>query len=238
MNDFSKTPRIFADQPLSEGMSIVLPENASHYLKNVMRAGEGDFVRLFNGRDGEFVGKITTATKRAVTITATERLLKQPAPPRRVHLMFTPLKKERLDFLIEKAVELGATDLHPVLTQNTDIRKINEDRIKAQIVEAAEQCERLDIPSLHAPADLFVKLAGWNADTPLYAALERTDAPLLRPDLQGDCGILIGPPGGFTADERNKITALPYVRPAALGPNILRSETAAIAALSLMIRGS
>lgn len=237
MNDFSRTPRIFTDQPLSEGASVILPENASHYLKNVMRASAGDFVRFFNGRDGEFAGKITSAAKKSVAIALIQQLRVQRNPNRRIHLLFTPLKKERFDFLIEKAVELGATDLYPVLTQNTDIRKINEDRIKAQIMEAAEQCERLDIPVLHTPADLFVKLARWNADTPLYAALERTDAQFLRPDLQGDCGILIGPPGGFTAEERDKIAALSFVRPATLGPNILRAETAAIAALSLTIQG-
>ena len=237
MRDFSKTPRIFTDQPLSEGAGVILPENTSHYLKNVMRAGEGDAVRLFNGRDGEFSGKITSAAKKAVAIMIDEHLRRQPAPPQRIHLLFTPLKKERLDFLVEKAVELGATDLHPILTQNTDIRKINEDRIRAQIVEAAEQCERLDIPALHAPADLFVKLASWDANIPVYAALERTDAPLLRQGIKGDCGLLIGPPGGFTADERDKIAALSFARPVALGPNILRVETAAIAALSLTIPG-
>src|SRR5690606_14868363 len=138
--------------------------------------------------------------------------------------------------LVEKAVELGATDIHPVLTQNTDNRKVNEERITAQIIEAAEQCERLDIPDLHATQDLFKAVAGWNTNIPVQAALERYDAQPLSSALpEGDLAFLIGPSGGFTEEEKNKLAALSFVRPITLGERILRSETAVAAALSSLL---
>jgi len=233
MEDFTKSPRVFVAHALSEGLSIDITDDAHHYLKNVMRVMKGDTVRLFNGRDGEFVGRIEDTAKKSLNVTIEKRLRAQKNAVRKIHLLFAPIKKERMDFLIEKAVELGATDLHIVLTQNTDIRKINQDRIATQIIEAAEQCERLDIPALHAPQDLFVKMAGWKKDIPILAAIERSDAkPLSKTD--GDCAVLIGPSGGFDAAEKEKLAALTFINPVSLGENILRSETAAAAALSII----
>jgi 16S rRNA (uracil1498-N3)-methyltransferase len=186
-------------------------------------------------RDGEFLARIEAVDKKAVTFTIEQSLRKPRVAPRKIHLLFAPIKKERMDFLIEKAVELGATDLHPVLTQNTDIRKINEERLQAQMIEAAEQCERMDIPALHAVDDLFKILALWNRNIPVVAALERFGAdPLLVQTISGDCAVLIGPSGGFTQDEKEKLAALGFVRPVSLGENILRSETAAAAALAIL----
>lgn len=231
MTDHTKSPRLYLDAPLNEGQTLALTDAAHHYLKNVMRAETGDDVRFFNGRDGEFAARIETIEKKCLTARLEKQLRAQKNPARRVHLLFAPIRKERMDFLVEKAVELGATDLHIVLTQNTDQRKTNEDRLTAQIIEAAEQCERLDIPALHAGEDLFKKLKSWNADIPLFAALERTEAAPLEKQI-GDCALLIGPSGGFTSGEKERLCALPFLRPASLGDNILRSETAALCGLA------
>ncbi len=199
-----------------------------------MRVAEGQVVRVFNGRNGEFVGRIERVDKKQIEITLENRIREQQDPRHRVHLLFTPLKKERMDFLIEKAVELGATDFHPVLTQNTDIRKINDDRIRAQIIEAAEQCERMDIPNLHDATDILPKMAGWAKDIPVWAGIERMGVEPMPRGTEQDCAVLIGPPGGFTTEEKSDIVGRPFIRAVALGKNILRSETAAIAALSLL----
>lgn len=235
MADFTKSPRVYIQDSLSEGISLQFTDGVQHYLKNVLRIMAGDAVRLFNGRDGEFVGRIEDAGKKAISVTVENKLRTQKNPARKVHLLFAPIKKERMDWLVEKAVELGATDLHVVLTQNTDIRKINEERIRTQIIEAAEQCERLDIPTLHAAGDMFKTLALWNKDVPMFAALERFDAAPLRDQANGgECAILIGPSGGFTFDEKEKLASLSFIKPVSLGDNILRSETAVAAALSYL----
>lgn len=233
MTDHTKSPRLYLDAPLAGGQTLLLTDAAHHYLKNVMRAEAGDYVRLFNGRDGEFAARIQSIGKKSLDLLLETRLRPQQNPSRRLHLLFAPIRKERMDFLVEKAVELGTTDLHIVLTQNTDQRKTNEDRLTAQIIEAAEQCERLDIPALHAGEGLFKKLKSWDADIPLFAALERTDAAPLGAR-GGDCALLIGPSGGFTAEEKERLAGLAFVRPASLGTNILRSETAALAGLAIL----
>jgi 16S rRNA (uracil1498-N3)-methyltransferase len=233
MPDFHKLPRLYVQNALSEGHGLSLEGNHHHYLKNVMRTMEGDALRLFNGMDGEFIGRIERTGKKSVELTIENCLRKQPALKRRLHLLFPPLKKERLDFLVEKSVELGATDFHPVLTKNTDVRKINEERIKAQIIEAAEQCERLDIPALHGLQNLPETLSGWNGNVPVLAALERFDAPPVKNiSLTGDAAFLIGPAGGFTEEEKDSLSKNPAIRPVSLGENILRSETAAIMLLA------
>jgi 16S rRNA (uracil1498-N3)-methyltransferase len=230
MEEHYKHPRLHVDQSLGAGRSIVLDAGQSHYLHTVLRKNTDDMVRLFNDRNGEWLSVLHECGKKSVTATC-EKQIRTPhgkIPP--VHLLFPPLAKDRLDFLIEKAVELGATDLHPVITARTEIRKINEARIRTQIIEAAEQCERLDIPALHPIDTLGAILARWKSDMPIYAALERSDAQDFRPG-PGECALLIGPPGGFTEDEKHMLGDLPFIRPVTLGPRILRSETAALTAL-------
>ena len=235
MTDYTKLPRVYVDTPLIESDTIDIGDGAHHYLKNVMRVQSGEEIRLFNGRDGEYLGRVVVAGKKTLSIQIEKKLKPQKNNGRKIHLLFAPIKKERMDFLIEKAVELGATDIHPVFTQNTDMRKIKEDRLNAQIIEAAEQCERLDIPSLHPAQDLFPALAVWNKSVPFLAALERFDAvPLRQIREDGDCAILIGPSGGFTEEEKQKIAALTFIKPVSLGENILRSETAVVAALAIL----
>lgn len=233
--DLTKSPRLFTQSPLTTGQSLSLEGPAHHYLKNVMRMETGRFIRLFNGRDGEYAAKILSTDKKAMTVSLEHCLRAQKTPDREVHLLFAPLKKERMDFLIEKAVELGATHLHPVYTQNSDVRKLNDERIEAQMIEAAEQCERLDVPVLMPSQDLFASLATWNRSILMLAALERFDArPIRERILPGNVAILIGPSGGFTREEKEKISSLSFIQPVSLGENILRSETAATAALSVL----
>lgn len=225
------------DLPMQEGGLVSLADGPFHYLKNVMRLEAGAKVRVFNGCEGEYVATLAKLGKKDGELELGEKLKEQTNTLRRVHLLFAPIRKERMDWLVEKAVELGATDLHPVFTQNTDNRKINPDKISLQIIEAAEQCERLTIPTLHSAQDIFKVLAAWNKSIPIMAALERHDAKPLSSvtPKDGDIAFLIGPSGGFTAEEKEKLSSLPFVTPISLGDNILRSETAVAAALSSLL---
>jgi 16S rRNA (uracil1498-N3)-methyltransferase len=233
MADVIKLPRLYVTLDLAPGAPVAFSDDQSHYLRSVLRLSAGDRVRAFNGRDGEYLCAMDELTKKGAHATATEQILPQPPAPPALHLYFAPIKKARMDMLVEKAVELGATALHPVITQNTEIRQINEDRLRAQIAEAAEQCERLDVPALHPAINLSALNTG---GAPLYACLERSEtAPHLAAAIKpGPAALLIGPEGGFTAEEINFIKALPAVTPVTLGPRTLRAETAAIAALATL----
>lgn len=206
-------------------------------MKNVLRLKPGDFIRLFNGRDGEWLGEIASLDKKEALIQLQEQTKPQPTESGSVHLLLAPIKKQRLDFLIEKAIELRVTDLHPVLTGRTQVRKINAERIRAQITEAAEQCERLEIPTLHELTKLPDKLAAWDQKIPIIAALEYFDAPhISQIELGNDKAFLIGPEGGFEDEEKDLITGFDFVQPASLGESLLRAETAALKCLSLIDR--
>ena len=216
-------------------MELVVSESAHHYLKNVMRLDIGAQIRFFNGKNGEFLGIIKDSDKKRTVLDITKQIKTQRTLSRKIHLLFAPIKKERMEWLIEKAVELGATDLHPVLTQNADIRKLNDEKIRAQIIEAAEQCERMDLPALHPVTDMWKSLASLKS-MPVLAAVERVDAQPIRSAIPaGDVAILIGPAGGFTAEEKERLGKTAGIVPVSLGENILRAETAAIAALSCLL---
>lgn len=231
-NSITKSPRLYTELDLMQGGVIELPKDQAHYLKNVLRKSEGDPVRLFNGRDGEWVYCLQSLGKKSAKARAQEQIRPQTAQSRKIHAYFPPIKKNRMDFMIEKTVELGATDLHPILTQNTETRKINEDRLKAQIIEAAEQCERLDLPVLHPLSDVFTALRP--CDAPIYAAIERIEASGSIENKSTDIAILIGPEGGFTAEEIDRLTDLPNLKPLSLGENILRAETALLKLLCVI----
>lgn len=229
----SKTPRLYVEAALKKGEITPLSPALAHYLRNVLRQGEGDTLRLFNGRDGEWRATLTAIDKKSARAVPQEQIAGQPDNAPRIHLLFAPIKKTRLEWLIEKAVELGATDLHPVLTQNTEMRHLNTERLVAQIIGAAEQCERLDVPALHPLRSLDEALQDWDKTIPLYAALERADMPLLSDmNTPAPCAVLIGPEGGFTAEEKDRLLANPAIQPVSLGPRILRAETAALYVLS------
>ena len=229
--NYSKSPRIYVTDDLSSCNNILLSRDHSHYLMNVLRKNDGDIVRIFNGRDGEFSGKIAVESKKTITLKWLEKIKDQPKPSRRIHLYCPPIKKDRFAFLIEKAVELGVTDIYPIATDRTQNAKINSDKIERYIIEAAEQCERLDIPTLHN----LNNLKYCNFETNTYCAIERHDAPLFHTQTDSDTAIIIGPEGGWTNDEIEYLTNHDNVTIVSLGENILRAETAAIFMLSRIV---
>lgn len=236
-NKTIKCQRLCVDEELTKGAQLSLGLAQFHYLKNVLRMPEGAAVRVFNGRDGEWLSFLSYTGKKEAALCLQECLRAQPEISRRICLAFAPIKKARMDFLVEKAVELGAHELQPVLTQNTEVRTIRDDRLDQQIKEAAEQCERLDLPVLKPLLKMDAFLTTYK-DIPVLACLERTDADLLKNvagGLDRDFAVLIGPEGGFSKEEASLLQKQDNVVPVSLGPHILRSETAALAALSLVM---
>lgn len=231
--DLHKTPRLFIETDLAPGFSVSLQNQQAHYLQNVLRLRTGDNLRLFNGRDGEFSAILTKAVKKEIIVEVAKQIRLQPCRRKTCHLLFAPLKKMRMDMIIEKATELGVSDFCPILTDRTEVRKINEARLRAQSIEAAEQSERLDVPEIHTLESLTEKIQNWNHDIRLYVCLEREKAPLLSEiTFKKSAAFLIGPEGGFTEKERAFLLARKNVIPVSLGTQVLRAETSCIAALS------
>lgn len=235
-------PRLYLDAGLVQGADIPLSAPHAHYLRNVVRCDAGDSLRLFNPSDGEWAATLLFPDKKSVSVRIGGRLRPPVTEARRVHLFFAPIRKERMDFLVEKSVELGATDLHPVLTHRTGVRQINADRMRQQMIEAAEQCERLDIPALHPLCPLkdvlrIFAAEGFGRDATLYAALERHDGavPISSGSGQEDIFYLVGPEGGFDDEEKEELSRLSFMRPVSLGERILRAETAALYGLIRLV---
>lgn len=227
--------RLFVEAPLEAGTPAVLPRGQSHYLVNVMRLSAGAQVLLFNGRDGEWLGELSTADKKAAVVTPLSMTRAQIAEPD-VWLLFAPLKKDRTDFLVEKATELGASRLLPVITRYTQTSRLNTERLQATATEAAEQSRRLSVPEIVAPAALDTLLDDWPIDRPLIYLDETGHGQPLATVLQDGCdgiAFLIGPEGGFTSDELDALGKLTFSVAADLGPRILRAETAATSALAI-----
>ena len=225
-------PRLFVSDDLAVGVPISLKPAQTHYLARVMRRGVGDGVRLFNGRDGEMLARLTEITRNAAICTPDIQLRAQEQEPD-IWLAFAPLKREATELVVEKATELGATRLIPVLTARGVSQRINAERWQAIAIEAAEQSERLSVPEIAEPQRLAVFLANWPAERPLIAAIERLAAPAINP-CSRPVGLLIGPEGGFAPDELELMRRHPFVVSASLGPRILRAETAAIVGLALL----
>jgi len=235
-DEYIKLPRLYVDEELKDNALIPLATEQAHYLKNVLRQKIGDSIRIFNGRDGEWHACLQDIGKKSVTIQITARLKEQPPPPAPLILAFAPVKKARLDFLIEKATEIGVTALQPVLTRYTENRKLNMDRVRRQITEAAEQCERLDIPVLQDAYSLDEFLAYADKDHPVLACIERQDAPPISDVADhGATTLLVGSEGGFSPEEKEDILARQTIKPVRLGPHILRAETACLYALTSII---
>ncbi len=228
---YHKLPRLFIPQPLLLNAHISLTAEQAHYLKNVLRLKTTDQLRIFNGTDGEWLAELTIIEKKSAEAIAIQQLKEQDSPKHKIHLYFSPIKKNRMDFLIEKAVELGVTDLHPIITERTEVRKLNTERIEAQIIEAAEQCERVDIPTLHPIIQLPLFLQNPSFDYTILAALERQEAPLLETQ-DVETGFLIGPEGGFSPEESKLLNDHTKIQAVSLGTRILRAETAALYMLS------
>jgi len=225
--------RLYVTADLHDGAGVPLSGGQAHYLLHVLRAKAGARVRLFNGRDGEWVAELELLGKRGVIARALSRTLPQDAIPD-IWLVFAPVKKTPADYLAQKATELGATRLQAVFTRRTIVTRVNEERLRANAVEAAEQSDRLSVPEIGAPLPLEKLLASWPQERRLCFCDEGGDAkPLAAAAGPAPAAILTGPEGGFDPDERQMLRALPFVTPVALGPRILRADTAALAALAV-----
>ncbi len=227
------TPRLFVDTPLAPGArSIDGP--AAHYLAGVMRMKVGDPVKLFDDTTGEWLAVATSVGRRDLTLDVTECLRPREDVPD-LWLCAAPLKKGRVDWMAEKACELGVARLVPVVTRRTVVDKPNTERLRAHMIEAAEQCGRTALPEVAEPVKLAALLRDWPAERALFFADETGGVPALEAMRAhaGPAAVLIGPEGGFDSDERDAIRALPQAIGIALGPRILRADTAAAAAVAL-----
>jgi 16S rRNA (uracil1498-N3)-methyltransferase len=228
--------RLHVATALAEGNAIAATPAQAHYLVHVMRRGPGDPVLLFNGRDGEFRARIGLIGRGGVNLTVGSRTRRQVPEPD-LWLAFALLKRDATDLVVRKATELGVAALLPVFTARGNTHRMNAERLTSIAVEAAEQSERLTVPTLHPPRPLTALLAGWPADRRLFAATERSTAPgimaVITPG-EGPRALLVGPEGGLTADELDALGAHPFVTAVSLGPRILRADTACIAGLALL----
>lgn len=231
----SHIPRLFVDQPLTAGENLALPVEQSKYLLRVMRLLSGASVRAFNGKDGEWMCELLIDGKTAILAPSTQT--RDQTAALNLTLLFAPIKKARTDFIIEKATELGAGAIQPVFTDYTQSSRVRVDRMEHLVIEAAEQTERMDLPTVLEAKKLTQILSEWNPDTPLIFCDEGADAsPMtkLGDKLIGSgAGLLIGPEGGFSPKEREMLRHHPFVIPITLGPRILRAETAVVSALTL-----
>jgi 16S rRNA (uracil1498-N3)-methyltransferase len=235
--DFS-SPRLFVDEPLRKGAKVELSHDQANYLLNVLRLREGARVLVFNGRDGEFSANVAPASRKSADLTIGARLRAQEFAPD-LDYLFAPLKHARLDYMAQKAVEMGVRRLRPVMTRRTQVNRINLERLRANAQEAAEQCGVIWLPEILPEETLQKTLDHWPVERllvfcdedalqadPLTALAGRTGA--------GGVALLIGPEGGFEEEERAAILQQPHVLRLSLGPRILRADTAAVAALALI----
>ncbi len=237
-SNLSTTPRLFvggfAKAPLAVGAELALPAPQSHYLAQVMRRQIGDIVRVFDGASGEWAARVVVLGKKAVTLTV-ERLTTPQEQVADLWLCAAPLKRGRIDWMVEKACELGVARVVPVITARTIVERLNPDRLLAHMIEAAEQCGRTAVPELAEPVKLAVLLRDWPPDRTLFFA-DESGGQLMAQAIKGGglrAAILIGPEGGFTPDEGQAIRANPAAIAISLGPRILRADTAATVALGL-----
>ena len=229
--------RLFVEAPLAAGGRLDCTPAQANYLSNVMRMRAGDALLVFNGRDGEWLARVAEARKGRCTLEAETQARAQTGGPD-IHYLFAPLKKARLDYMVQKATELGVARLQPVMTRRTVAERLNGERMRANVIEAAEQCGVLRLPELCEPEKLSAVLKDWPGSRVLVFADEAASlaSPLeaLADIAQGPAALLIGPEGGFDGAEREMLRALPFVRAISLGPRIMRADTAAVAALALM----
>ena len=236
--EFAKI-RLFTGEDLAPGALLALPEAQSHYLQHVMRRSTGDTLRLFNGRDGEWGAAIEESSRKGVRVRVGECARAQDAV-RDITLLFAPIKKAPMGWLVEKATELGVARLQPVLTTRTQGGHVSLERLRAHAVEASEQSWRLSVPEISSAMGLMAALAALPAETHVLYCDERRVAPpalqalhAARAHKDRPWAILIGPEGGFSPEEQRDLAAWPNMVPVSLGPRIVRAETAALMALTL-----
>ena len=235
-NRLHHAPRLYIEHPLSGGISVTIEPDQAHYLKNVMRLKTSDNLRLFNGRDGEWLGAISAVGKKNdLAVAIHERLKPQTAEPD-LWLLCAPIKKAHFDYMIEKATELGVGVIQPLLTHRTQIREVNVERCRSIAIEAAEQSERLSIPNIHKPVSLNELLSNWPGNRTLIVCAEWGDAVPVKDALAklkpAPVAILTGPEGGLAEEELDQLRKIKNSVFVRLGPRILRADTAAIAALT------
>ena len=232
-----RAPRLFVDAPLNEGATIALERNQSNYLGNVLRLSPGEHILVFNGRDGEWRAAIE-GRKRADGLMVLAQTRPQDHLPD-IAYVFAPLKHARLDYMVQKAVEMGACRLQPVLTRHTQVSRVNSERMRANVIEAAEQCGILSLAEVDEPIGLDRFLGQREAARLLVFCDEASDVTAAVPALQGVAAaggidVLIGPEGGFAEEERALLLRQPNTLRLSLGPRILRADTAGVAALALV----
>ena len=230
-----KLQRLYLDVPLAEGTAVPLGREQAHYLMTVLRLADGAEVLVFNGRDGEYGAALRPAGRKAASLEIGAQTREQPAQSR-LDFLFAPLKVGRLEYLVQKATEMGVGKITPVFTDHTQLHKVNDGRLAANIYEAAEQCGNLAIPEFGEAVKLEVLLSDWDPARRIIFCNEsqagNNPTETLRGITERDLALLVGPEGGFSERERDMLTALPFVTPIPLGPRILRADTAAVAALT------
>jgi 16S rRNA (uracil1498-N3)-methyltransferase len=230
--------RLYVDAPLTAGGALPLGESQSHFLTSVLRAKVGNGVHLFNGRDGEWRALVQDIAKRAVTLKIEAQTRRQEGVPD-LWLLLAPVKKTPLDYIVQKATELGVARIQPVITRRTIVERVNLDRMRANAIEAAEQSGRLTVPEIAEPCDLAKLIPAWNIERKLMFCDEVRDAPPAVDALAkmqrapAPWSILTGPEGGFDPAEREMLRRLSFVVPVSLGPRVMRADTAALAAITI-----
>ena len=229
--------RLYVTSDIKAGVAIEADQDQFNYLANVLRMGDGAELLVFNGRDGEWKAGISFPTRKRILLTPVEETRPQPAPSD-LHYLFAPLKVGRLDYLVQKAVEMGAGLLQPVMTQHVQGKITNLDKLRANVVEAAEQCGILGIPEVAEPVRLLDLLDRWPSERRIIYCDEgdagQNPLPVLSAIRERHLALLVGPEGGFSEEERARLRSLDFVTAIPLGPRILRADTAAVAALAVV----
>jgi 16S rRNA (uracil1498-N3)-methyltransferase len=233
----ARSQRLFVTADLAADASVACDEQQAHYLRSVLRADDGTQLHVFNGRDGEWAATLRHRGKREASLSV-ERQTRAQAHGPDIQYVFAPLKRSRLDYMVQKATELGVARLSPVLTRRTIAERVNTERMQANAIEAAEQCGVLHVPAIDPPVDFAKLLAGWPPARRLIlcdeAATVGSPLAVLRALPVGPLAVLIGPEGGFAPEERDALLAKPFVSAISLGPRVMRADTAAVAALALV----
>ncbi|MBR0559418.1 16S rRNA (uracil(1498)-N(3))-methyltransferase [Neokomagataea anthophila] len=227
-------PRLYCapnDAPFVEGGSVTLLPGQAHYLGSVMRQSIGAVIRLFNAVDGEWEAELSALRKDKGAVVLRQQV-RVPQETKGAILLFAPLKRDATELVIRMGTELGVTRFLPVITERTNMPRLNLERLSLIVTEAAEQCERLDVPEIEAPKPLLQRLVEWPVTDALYAALERQPGAAVADDVTGTVGLLIGPEGGFSPAEMQRLQAHNAVRALSLGALVLRADTAVCAGLS------
>ncbi|WP_288430125.1 16S rRNA (uracil(1498)-N(3))-methyltransferase [uncultured Agrobacterium sp.] len=232
--------RLFVSQALRSGEGVEANADQFNYLANVLRMADGAKILLFNGRDGEWKARLSFPTRKKILLVPIEETRPQPEKPD-LHYLFAPLKTGRLDYLVQKAVEMGAGVLRPVITQHVQGKITNLDKLRANVIEAAEQCGILAIPEVEEPVKLKDLLETWPSSRRIIYCDEGDEGqnplPVLQRIEERQLALLVGPEGGFSEEERNLLRGMACVTPIPLGPRILRADTAAVAALAVIQAG-